>query len=63
MGEMRNLYKILVRKRDDKRRLGRLTYRWNGNIEMDLNEMVGGSIWTGFIWYRITSLLKKGMVL
>jgi hypothetical protein len=40
MGEMRNLYKILVKKCDEKRWLGKLRYRCNGNIKMDLNEVM-----------------------
>jgi hypothetical protein len=38
MGEMRNAYKILVRKPEGKRPLGRPTYRWD-NITMDLEEI------------------------
>jgi hypothetical protein len=36
MGEMRNEYKILVRKPEEKRPLGRRRRRWENNIRMDL---------------------------
>jgi hypothetical protein len=36
MGEMKNAYKILVRKPEGKRPLGRITRRWEGNIRVDL---------------------------
>jgi hypothetical protein len=37
-GEIRNVYKILVRKTEKKRPLVRLMRRWNGNIKMDPKE-------------------------
>jgi len=39
MGEMRNAYKILVRKLEGKRPLRRPRYRWEDNIRMDLREI------------------------
>jgi hypothetical protein len=36
MGEMRNMYKILVRKPEGKRPLGRTRRRWKDNIKMEL---------------------------
>jgi hypothetical protein len=36
MGEMKNLYSILVEKRERKRHFGRHRRRWEGNIRMDL---------------------------
>jgi hypothetical protein len=38
MGEVKNLYIIFVRKPEGKRPLGRLRYRWEDNIRMDLRE-------------------------
>jgi len=38
MGEMRSWYKILVRKPERKRPLGRQRCRWGYNIRMDLRE-------------------------
>jgi hypothetical protein len=39
MGEIRYAYKILVRKSEGKRPLGRPRYRWEDNIKMNLREM------------------------
>jgi hypothetical protein len=38
IGEMRNAYKILVKKSQGKRPLGRLRHRWEDIIKMDLRE-------------------------
>jgi hypothetical protein len=51
MGEMRNEYKILVRKHVGRRPLGRPRYRWKDK-RMDLKE-IGGKVWNKFIWLRI----------
>jgi hypothetical protein len=48
IGEMRNLYKILLGKPEEKIPLGRPRRRWEGNIRMD--RKYGGKLWTGFIW-------------
>jgi hypothetical protein len=42
MGERRDVYGVLVGKREGKRPLGRPWRRWEDNIKMDLQE-VGGS--------------------
>jgi hypothetical protein len=39
MGEKRNVYRILVGKREGKRTLGRPRRRWVDNIKMDLREI------------------------
>jgi hypothetical protein len=39
MGEMRNTYKILVGKPEEKRSLGRPSRRWQDNIKVDLGEI------------------------
>jgi hypothetical protein len=39
MGETRNAYKILVRKPEGKRPLGRPRRRWVDNIKIDLREI------------------------
>jgi hypothetical protein len=46
MGEMRNSYKILILKSEWKRLLGRPGRRCEGNIKMDLKEIV----WEGVEW-------------
>jgi hypothetical protein len=38
-GEKRNAYRILVRKPEGKRQLGRPSHRWVDNIKMDLREI------------------------
>jgi hypothetical protein len=52
MGEDRGVYRVLVRKPDGKRSLGRPRHRWEDNIKMDLQE-VGGVVGTGWSWLRI----------
>jgi hypothetical protein len=39
MGEKRNAYRLIVRKREGKRPLGRPRCRWVDNIKMDLGEV------------------------
>jgi hypothetical protein len=43
-GGKRNAYKILMRKPEGKRPLGRPRRRWLGNIRMDLREMRGDGV-------------------
>jgi len=42
MGKERGVHRILVRKPEGKRPLGRLRRRWEDNIKMDLQEVGGG---------------------
>ena len=42
MGEGRGVHRVLVRKPEGKRPLGRPRCRWEDNIKMDLEEMGGG---------------------
>jgi len=44
MGEMRNVYKILVGKPEGKKPLGRRRHRWQYNVRMDLREMWSESL-------------------
>ena len=44
MGEMRGVYRVLVRKHEGKRPLGRPRCRWEDNIKMDLLEVVCGGV-------------------
>jgi hypothetical protein len=48
-GETRNVYKLLVRKAEGKRPLGRPRHRWVDNIKMDIE----GMVWTGLVWLRM----------
>jgi hypothetical protein len=43
MGEGRVVHRVLVRKPEGKRSLGRPRRRWEDNIKMDLEEVGGGS--------------------
>ena len=45
MGEWRGVHKVLVRKPEGKRPLGRPRRRWKDNIKMDLQEVGGGGDW------------------
>jgi hypothetical protein len=48
MWERRGVYKVLVRKPEGKRPLGRPRHRWEDNIKMDIQEMgCGGMGWIG----------------
>jgi hypothetical protein len=42
MGEDRGVYRVLVGKPEGKITLGRPRHRWEDNIKMDLQEVVGG---------------------
>jgi hypothetical protein len=46
-GEERKVYKVLVRKPEGKRPLGRPRRRWEDGIRMDLRE-IGLGVWIGF---------------
>ena len=46
MGESKGVHRLLVGKPEGKRPLGRLSYRWEDNIKMDLEEVgCGGMDW------------------
>jgi hypothetical protein len=49
IGETRNAYKIFIGNPEGKRPLGRPRRRWEGNIKVDLREIVFGDVWIGFI--------------
>jgi hypothetical protein len=44
MGEKRKAYRLLIRKPEGKRTLGRQRYRWVGNTKMDLVEFGWGGV-------------------
>ena len=45
MGEERGVHRVLVRKPEGKRPLGRPRRRWEDNVKMDLQEVGGGGNW------------------
>jgi hypothetical protein len=51
MGEERKVYKVLVRKPEGKRPLGRPRRRWEDGVRMDLR-VIGLGVWIGFGWLR-----------
>jgi len=51
-GDRRVAYRVLVRRPEGKRLLGRHRHRWEDNIKMDLIE-IGTQAWTELIWLRI----------
>jgi hypothetical protein len=54
MVEKRNVYRLLVRKPEVKRPLGRPRCRWVCNIKMNLGEIgLGRRVLTGLFWLRI----------
>jgi hypothetical protein len=57
MGEGRGVYRVLVGRPEGKRPLGRPRRRWEGNIKLDLREIMGGTIAAGlfalFIGYNV----------
>jgi hypothetical protein len=63
-GEKRNAYRILVRKPEGKRQLGRPRRRWIDNIKMDLLEIgVNVEAWIGLAQdrYRWGALVNSVM--
>jgi hypothetical protein len=51
MGEKRSAFRLLVRKPEGMRLLGRPRRRWKDNIKMDLGEIGWGNMdW--MIWFR-----------
>jgi hypothetical protein len=53
---MRNAYKILVRKREGKRPLGRPRRSWEDNIKISLRE----TGWEGVYWMHLAQDKKHG---
>jgi hypothetical protein len=53
MGEDRGVHRVLVGKLEGKRTLERPKRRWEDNIKMDLWEVGGGVVGTGWSWLRI----------
>jgi hypothetical protein len=51
IGNIRNVYNILIGESKGKRSLRRPKCKWEDNIRIDLRE-IGGKARTGFIWLR-----------
>jgi hypothetical protein len=51
MRKKRNMYRLLVRKPEGRRPLGRQIQRWMDNISWIL-ERQDGVVWTGLLWLR-----------
>ena len=52
--ERRVVYSVWVGKPEGKRPFGKPRRRWDGNVKMDLQEVVCG-VWTGSSWFRIVT--------
>jgi hypothetical protein len=69
MGEERKMYKVLVRKPEGKRPLGRPRRRWEDGIRMDLREIDLGSVdWIRLVqdrdrWRAVVSAVMNLRVL
>ena len=65
MGEERGVYRVLLRKPEGKRPLGRPRLRWVDNIRMDLQGVGCGYMdWTGLVqdrnrWRRLVVAVKN----
>jgi hypothetical protein len=54
MGEGRGIYRVLVRRPEGKRPLGRLRRRWDDNIKLDLREIgIDGANWIQLAQNRV----------
>jgi hypothetical protein len=51
MGQERKAFKVLMRKPEGRRPLGRPRRRWEVGVRMDLRE-IGLGAWIGFDWLR-----------
>jgi hypothetical protein len=52
MGEGRNVYRVLVGKREGKRPPERPRRRWEDGIRMNLRGIGWGGVWSGSTWLR-----------
>jgi hypothetical protein len=52
IGEEREVYRVLLRKPEEKRPLGRPRCRWEDGIRMDLR-VIDWGLWSRFSWLRM----------
>jgi hypothetical protein len=57
VGEDRGVHRVLVGKPEGKRPLGKPRRKWEDNIKMELQKVVGGwgFVGTGWSWLRIVT--------
>jgi hypothetical protein len=53
-GEMRDAYRILVGRCEEKILLGRPRHRWEDNIKL-IFQKEDGQAWTGSMWFKINA--------
>jgi hypothetical protein len=54
MGEERDVYRVLVRKPEGKRSMGRPRCRWKDNVKLYLREIwINGANWIRLAQYRV----------
>jgi hypothetical protein len=64
IGEMRNAYKIVVRKPEGKRQHGRPSHSWEGDISMDLRKIGWKGVYCSYLvqkWELWWALVNKAM--
>jgi hypothetical protein len=55
MGEGRKVYRVVVRKPERTRPLGRPRCSWEDGIRMDVRKIDWRGVWSGFTWLRIVT--------
>jgi hypothetical protein len=63
MGDGRGVYRVLVRRPEGKRPLGRPRRRWEDNIKLDLREMFYGANWIRLAQDRVQWWVFVNMVM
>jgi hypothetical protein len=58
MGEIRNAYKVFVRKVEEKRSLGRPRHRWEATVKIGIT-VTGGRVWNEFIWHKLGIIMDE----
>jgi hypothetical protein len=61
MGKRRGVYRVLVRKPEEKRPLGRPGRLWKDNITIDLHRKWDVEAWAGPLWFKIRVLMNMVM--